>query len=413
MEFSMSNLKNSLKKTLPMTIVASMGLLVACSQMRELKEMHDATTEMRDTTKEMNQRTKEMGANTDEMKVSTKNMEQLTTALKIRTDELGALTSELYRAAKQGTAMALREEVLKKLVNSTSHIEKISKAAKYYMAFEYQIWSGVGPDTKENRDKLAASAAREFIREVQRFTPADLATISPVVVTESAVKARIAAEMLPSGEEKIKALQAAADAESVSAFNALAVTMHILNPIQEDLVEGKKVEKLSMYSMIKTAIVADREIDGGQKYPTEFPGFVAEIRSYIEIAKALVIARADSLGMMALARCSPLAVESDKEAALGKLFSPWDFQIQLSSKVMRDASLFLGAAIEAKKFLKDAGVTLPPEGALSVRKLFANGRISGEMNAALDAVKSGVKPTERQAALAELATNVGAFLALE
>ncbi len=409
----MSKFKKTLKVTVPMTIVASMGFLVACSQMKELKEMHDATTEMRDITKEMNQKTKEMGANTEEMKGSTKTMEQLTKALSIKTDELGSLTSELYRAAKQGTAMALREEILKKVVSSTSHVEKLSKAAKYYMAFEYQIWSGVGPDTMESREKLASSAAREFIREIQRFTPADLEKISPVVITESAHAMRAAAESLPAGEEKNTALKAAAEADSVSTFNALAVTMHILNPIQEDLVEGKKVEKLSMYSMIKHAILADREIDSGRKYPTDFPGYVGEIRSYLEISRALVIARADSLGMMALARCSPLAVAKDKESALGLLFAKWEFQTQLSSKVMRDAALFLAAAIEAKKFLKDAGITPPVNADFSVKKLLANAQISEEMKAAREAVKSGAKVSERQAALAELTNHVEAFLTFE
>jgi hypothetical protein len=433
--------------------VLSLSLLIACSQMKQLSDMHDSTNDMADTTKSM--------------KASTQSMEKLTQALSLKTEELKEMTAQLYIDAKQGTAMGLREDILKKIMNSTSQVEKLSKTAKYFMAFEYQIWSGVGPDTEATREDTAASAAREFMREVQRFV-SDSAKQNGVIAISSPeaiekVKTKIEVEAtekvtkiakhradeleaaLKSNEKNMKpdeierAKKEIADARLVhqediekakkehdynimlpmlkegSNINAFSVAMHIQNPIQEALLKANpNLKSLSMYNMIKEAFLADKEIEAGRKKPADFPQYTSEIRSFLDVAAVLVKSRSNALAAMALTKVSPLLSSDDPLGLLTNMASAkWNIETKnLNSKAIRDASTFLDGAIKTRDFMKEAGIAEDETG--STRPVFAQGQASDEMLAARQAVAaaktSGVDIGERTAALAELADMIEAYI---
>jgi len=470
------------KSSFRLALVASFGLLAACGQLRQLSEMHDSTGEMRDTTKEMSQQTKEMNAQTKQMGESTKNMEGLTAALGVKTEELRAMTSQLLQVGKQGISMGLREEILKKLESSTTQVEKLGKAAKYFMAFEYQVWNGTGPDTPATRDEQMGSAAREFMREVQRFvgdnarqngviaisSPEAVAKVQAKIDKEAAAKAQTIADSRAktleeglqarqdaalaksraSGTTNVKGLSEAAmaaaqkeiekarvvtadDIEKAkkdndynallpqlkegSTINALAVAMHIANPLQEELVHANpKVQLITMYSMIQEALLAEKEIEAKTKKPADYPAYVNEIRSFLDVAKTLVRSRVNALGFMALTRVSALLADADPVEKLTKMsMDKWSFETSsLNSKAIRDTALFLEGAIKTRDFMQKAGIAEDEIG--STKPVFANGQPNDEMKAAREAVTAakaaaGGEVDERTAALAELMDRIEQF----
>lgn len=447
------------KTPFQLALIASLGLTAACSQTRQLSEMHDSTGEMRDTTKDM-------AAQTKAMSDTTKNMEQLTAALGVKTEELRAMTGQLLQVGKQGIAMGLRETVMKDLEAATSQVEKLGKAAKYFMAFEFQIWNGLGPDTDATRDDQMASAAREFMREVQRYigedakkygvlsiaSPEAAAKVQALIDKESIAKAQtVAADRAKAMQDALKGTNGVLSDEAKIAIqkasvvsgddieqakedhgyapllpllqqganiNAFAVAMHIANPLQDELVRANpNIKEITMYSMIQDALLADKEIEAGNKKPADYPAYVNEVRSFVDVATVLVRARVNALGFMAMTRVSELLSAADPVDQLMQMAKDkgtddkgnnlnWVFETRnLNSKAVRDTSLFLEGAIKTRDFMKKAGIA-EDDSCAQTRTIFSIGQPNDEMKKARDTVNAakaaGADVPERAAALAEL-----------
>jgi hypothetical protein len=234
--------------------------------------MRDSTGSLHDLTQEMNETTKGLGENT-------KKVAELT-------DRMDKQTAEMYRDLRQGDSLNARRAGLKAMTEAEEPARKISEAAKYFMSFEYQVWTGIGHDDAANRLELAASAAREFMKDVQGFlAPGEEAAASP-----------LAAPMGPVGKES---------ANREQDLNALSVAMHMLNPKQEILLkEHKDLKEMSMYVMIGEALSAGRDIALGAKKPEDFPQYVREILVYENLAKLLMQVRYNYLGAMTVSRVS-------------------------------------------------------------------------------------------------------------
>lgn len=375
-------------------LLASSASLLACTQLKQMTEMHDATVEMRDSTREMNGRMKDMGNDTKSMGGTTNNMDS-------RMSTMGVTTEDLRDLSKQGVTLQIREQTLDKVFNAQSQVEKLSKAAKYFMSFEYQLFNGKEPHFEELRQEQAASAAREFMREIQRFVHADTANVVAIASPEAIEKLKAKPDYAPLIPQ----------VERDSNINAFAVAMHVLNPRQEEMLRDGKAKKLSMYIMIQDAFQANAEIEAGKKRPEDFPAYVAEIRSFLDIAAVLLRARANALGAMSLARVSTVLTSADPMLRLQEMTEGWTFETdKANSKVIRDAALYLDASVKTLDFMKSVSVDADEVG--SSKPLFAKAKQTDEMQKALKTatqVTSRAKLTERDAAFVEFLEKVEAY----
>lgn len=332
----------------------------ACGQIRNLDEMHDATADMRDQTREMNRQMKDMGSDTKAMGSTTKDMASQTLVLQRLSRGLDEKTAELYDLAKQGAALKAREDELNSLLAAQDPADKISRASKYFMSFEFQVWSKIGQDSLQRREELAAAGAREFMREVQGFIRPGQVSVDPFAVPHAGLltKGFKGLEAIFGGDvEKIKALGNEDAVNREASLNALSVTLHILNRKQEELLAADpKLAEISMFSMIKEALTAKASIDSGAKKAEDFPVYVREILVYEDVAKLLLRARQNFLGVMALARVSK--VREDQLQVPLMMKGPWTMGLEdLNVVSVREVTRYIKGAIQTQEFLISIGET--------------------------------------------------------
>jgi hypothetical protein len=259
-------LKNAI---LGLLSICSTASLIACSEQKKLTEMHDATIRMDNTTLEMNENTKSMKTKTNEMSVQTRKMSDttddmakttkdmaktteemrkttdrmagttdhmakttdqmldVTQGLAQQTQELKLDTEELYDALRQGSSLQVRELLLKALVEAPNMIAKASKAGKYFMSFEFQLWTNRSQDKSEQkRDLLIQQAIEELFIEIKGLVNS--------VYQETEIKT------VPSSNKNSGVFDVTNRENLIASFNALAASAHKIN--------RKQIENISLYS---------------------------------------------------------------------------------------------------------------------------------------------------------------------
>lgn len=301
------------------------GIVSACETKREMSEMHDATVEM-------NTRTEELAQNSNDLK------EQ---------------TGELYDALRQGDSLQLRRNALERLVQTSDPANKLSEAAKYFMSFEVQLWSGSGPDaTDEKRQLLALSATKEFFKDVLQFIPDDQRTASPlngqILTTDAGNK--------------------------FHCLNALAAAMHLLNPKQElYLKTNASMKPVSMMSLVQEALLAKESIESGAQDLKAVPGFVREVLANEKEAIYLLQARYNYIPTVLLGRSTNIA--TSKLAAVKMFASAWTLDLEKFNTVqVYEFNEFLKAALETRDLLKQLGHSITMDA--QVARIYKNMSVS-------------------------------------
>lgn len=290
-------------------IVLSCGVLLsACQVKKNLDEMHNATVEMNQTTQNMNQNT---------------------TQLKTATDEL-------YNALRQGDSLAARRSSLDNLTKTANPAKKLSEAAKYFMSFEFQLWNNEGQDFGDHRrETLAKDAALEFFKDVQQFIP------------DMKLKPQPLAGQILSTE----------DGNLIHSLNALAVTMHYLNPKQEHyLKEHPGVEPFSIYALIEKSLLAKASIESGEKSLSDYPAYMAEVLANEDVALYLLEARYNYLAALFLGRSTSIA--HNKLSAVRALTTDWTLDLSpFNVARTEEIKLFISGALKAKALLNKVGAS--------------------------------------------------------
>lgn len=300
-------------------LLSLMSLLGACEVKKNLDEMHGATVEMNNTTKTMNQ----------------------------NTTELQTATGELYDALRQGDSLTSRRSALENLVKAKDPARKLSEAAKYFMAFEFQFWTQTGQDSgPHRREEMATDAAREFFKDVQQFIPG------------MELKPRPLAGQILSTEKS----------NLINCLNSLAVTMHLLNPKQEVRLKGdKSMQPLSMNKIIEESLLAKRSIESGEKTLSDFPGYVLEVLANEPIAFYLLEARYNYLISIFLGKSTNIA--HSKMAAARFILKDWSLDLSTFNLAQtEEMTKFLSGALKTKNLLLKLGVS-PRTDALVARLL--------------------------------------------
>jgi hypothetical protein len=351
-------------KTLPLLVLCvSMS---ACEMKKNLDEMHDSTGEMNVTTTEMNenlgemkQTTSTMSGTTSEMNTKMGKMAETTDSMSKTTDAMNATTCEMYTALRQGDSLSARRNGMKAIDEAEAGSPKISEAGKYFMSFEFQIWSKLCRDNKKLRLQLAAEAAKEFMRDVQQFIAAGQTEATPFANPKLLGKAR---------------------ANREQSLNAIAVAMHLANPKQEAIF--KKDDQITMWEMIKTSLLAAQEIAKNKKKISDFPEYVHQILIYEGVAKLLAQVRYNYLGAMMISRASKIREGVVPYAKMR--YISWTLDVSMYGQVeVSEFAVYLNGGNLAYEAMVKAGIT--PKMNKDLHEILENMSISNQLKAALKA----------------------------
>ncbi len=233
-------------------------VLSACDMVRKVDDMHDKTAEMAGTTKEMSNDMKDM-------KKSTKNVE--------------GTASNTFEAMRR-TSVTIRKEAMEVFTNNPSIAHKLSAAATYVRAFEFQSWNGDAFDTAENREELFKDALEQFFEEIQQF---------------------FGTEVLPmSNSQKV--------------IYAIAANLHRLDPIQGKGAAKVNDHAVSMLDLIEQGLRAKPAVNSGALHGKAIKESVAIVLQNEKYAVQLIKARQNFLLLLAFSKMIGL-----REGPLGVL----------------------------------------------------------------------------------------------
>jgi hypothetical protein len=313
--------KNELKQLC--ILLAVVGLVSACEMKNNLDDMHDATNEMSDTTKQM----------------------------KTRTDGLDNKTAELYDALRQGNASLLRKEFLDAMKASNEMPKKLALGVKYFWAYEFQLWSMDGLDDDARREELAASAAREFIREIHELVPQDDTFISPT-----------------------------SSDNSEKDFLALATTMHEVNDKQKNRVDKLSMQRFSMLFLFERALSEKRLMSEGKMTMNEIHPSSYDLLAFEQKMVQILQARHNFILTMWLAKASNIDKGLWNKINLGLFGSRWDFNMAKFSDVeISEMNKWLKAVSDTRQLLTLNGYEVEVDS--TILKVLRNSRINTSKSA--------------------------------
>lgn len=364
-------------------------VLAACQQQKQLDEMHDSTVEMNDTTKqlrdttiEMKQTTVKLEKNTGDMKTvtddlakQTAEMNKTTTEMNGTTQQMGKVTAELYDASRQGAALEIRRKSLEMLYAAESNGKKVAEAGKYFMSFEFQLWTGYGQDlTEEKRDHLLADAAAEFFKDIKEFTVEEAPWFNPFAKAKGngGLHDRVNKE---------------------ASFNAIAAALHRVNRKQDEmLVEHKDLKSLSMYEMLKRSLQLERGLNDGTVAYADLKGYQREVLNNRDVALRLLQARHNFIATIFLNEVLP---QEGAKATINNALNyylgagkGWTMEIdKYNVSQLKTLNQYLTASLGTRQVLRDLGQTVEVDPTLAaflkgLTLKASKGEGGGEINAA-------------------------------
>lgn len=312
-----------------LTLVVVLGsTFISCSK---VKELEDKTDNMESTMEKMNKTMNNMDSN----------------------------MTNMYRQVRQKESEDTRTKQMDILRDSNLSMgAKLTAAKKYFLAFEYQMWTNTGFDTKEFREKLVEDAMEELYRELTDIY-AGYTGISPLDIDN-----------------------ANADTE---AFYALATTAHFKNIYQESLLEDHpELEELDLYDMMKKSLKLykrNKPLKGAMAVPVRGQN--------LEMTREILGARMNFMTALALkdmVNRNEMNLRDKARGALFKVFGNGIGSLNLNSKfevqnryTQKDIVKKLNSALTAKKVLNSTGGKARLDSSLS--SIITNLRVVKKSNA--------------------------------
>ncbi len=163
--------------------------------------------------------------------------------LETETRDVGETTSGLRDDVQDGVIVAIqgvgsqtRDDLLKRLDDATTLEEKVLYAAKYFYAFEFQVWT-VGTNRAESlelREQLKAEAVTEFGRILYRF------------------------------QRQLRRGKATEQDNASKSLYALAATVERHNPLQSTLLRGSGVPGANMMEILHASLAKAQRLNSGR-----------------------------------------------------------------------------------------------------------------------------------------------------
>lgn len=296
--------------------------MMSCEMKTQLSEMHDSTQrlekntqKMSDTTEKMEKTTGVMAETTERMSGTTLKLYESTMKMLGRTDTLVGASAELYDALKQGDSLNLRRQGLAAMNSAQSSGRKLAEAVKYVLAFEFQLFSGLGQDmTEEKLDRLKEDAMAEFFKDVKEYYIL--------------------------GDKPHPLAQAGGGVEDNKRanFNALAAVLHKENRKQQETAKSTgQIKAVSILTMINETLEKGQLLKAGKISFSQLKHYEKEILNNEEIALQLLQARHNFIKAIVLSETSQIS--KGKIKALTMMLFKWDLnlsefnEVQLSTYV--------------------------------------------------------------------------------
>lgn len=177
-------------------------------------------------------------------------MAETTRDLKEAADELQRELDANLLLAKEVAGKTKREQCYTEMMRSRSFETMVMHASCYFMAFNFQVWTGLGEDTPERREDLFAQAIEEFTYTVpnsmvSRWFRGDITRFAGDAIWEF----EIAKSLKPENSVQNHA-------RGLS-FYALSATLHQNHDLQEFFLglEGVQRPEVSMYDLLYQSLV--------------------------------------------------------------------------------------------------------------------------------------------------------------
>lgn len=316
---------------------------------KDIKDMGSDMKNMKKTTEGMSKNTDGMNSNLEEMKKTTEEMKKITQEVADKSDRLDKKTEELYDSLRQGDAANLRKTFLESMSASVEIPKKLGMATKYFWSFEFQLWSNQGLDDLARREELAASASREFLREVQEYSP------------------------------EVKFISPTTEDNNEKNFLALATTMHMVNDKQVTRVENTKLEEYSIYHFFEVALKEKSMLDKNQITYSQLSRATTEILFFPERVIQLLQARANFIMAMYIDKglgISTMGFIKKIAYAMGK---DWTLDLKALNEVevekMRE---YLEGVAKTMRILNSSNIKIQLD--KKIYTIFSNCKISNSKN---------------------------------
>jgi hypothetical protein len=190
-------------------------VLTGCTQLDQLKSVTNSTNSMSDTTKQLSQ----------------------------TTDGMSATTTALYQNLRQGNSVQTREQALATMDVSKTQEEKILYAGIYMMAFEFQLWTGKGPDDEVRRESLFNDLFIQLDKDIRNYITSANLSLDPTSTDNNMMN-----------------------------LYALAATLHMINPMQQTLVANNpSIPSYTVLSLAEQALEDNVAINNGSKSIASLP----------------------------------------------------------------------------------------------------------------------------------------------
>lgn len=297
-----------MKKHIIVPLLTLAFIFSGCDEKKQLTEMHDATVDMNGkmdkllnaTTTKMDQLLQTTSGKMDMLQKTTgSKMDMLHETTRKKMEEMAALTTEVLKRSdelsdlsKHGATTEGRNNRLKEILTDVTAENKVVHAAIYFKSFEYQFWEGIGPDISlEKRQVLIDEAASEFFRAIAEFNN-NSSKVDPFAIAGSPV-------LWDYGNREV-------------VFNALALTMHMLDRKQVEMLQKfPEVKPVTMLSIIEEALQAEININSGKLRIEEVSEATQMVLSNKPIALKLLQARHNFALVCFINSASKLATAQD------------------------------------------------------------------------------------------------------
>lgn len=357
--------------------------LSACQEKKQLSEMHDNTQQMNQTTTGMATNMEKTVATMDSIKKTTEKVsitaettvEQMGRVIE-NADKTVKLIGETYDTGRQGGAMDLRNKIYEVIKSAGTPLDKkIVEAAKYMVAFEYQVWSGQGQDVEgksktETLEKLEKDAVIELFNNLRTVSHWDAEKIDPFAQPNLTSKSNFE-------KDNQKAI-----------FNALAAALHKTNRKQErqEMMTVSQDDKTSMFTLIERALIAGQDIRTGNKRISEYPGYIDEVLRNEQLAIRLLQARYNIIGLVLLGRVTQISDSLWEGFKLKIWGSEWDLDLdQMNFSQVKYYNDHFVEATKTKELLGKLGIKVQLN--KDIKKIFTHMKIKDEKQALVSADK--------------------------
>ncbi|MFG1499064.1 hypothetical protein ABMA70_02565 [Halobacteriovorax sp. XZX-3] len=266
------------------------------------------------------------------------------------TDGMSDTTSQLYSQLRSAQSSVERRDAFALILNDNIEMgQKLTNAAKFFMAFEYNLYTGIKPyDNLEIRDMLFYDAVEEFYKNMASVYETDIKGEFNVK------KAMKKGKMTPihTGKWSLK------KRNYEQSFYAVAAALHKVHHRQTFNAKNNGFAEMSMYTLMKDALIKDSQ--GATLSKSEEYIVAGHNR---EISIALLKARIDIILALAIndsmdadeASFWPGLLHVISGGKLGKLELPSTFETS-NAATMHEANKKIEEALKCYDFLLSIGV---------------------------------------------------------